>query len=305
MDSIEKSEQANEATRPAMPQVPAGREKDLADAIKEATAMPAFKLIVDKETTPSLTGSKLAGLPYWPHDLPFPEPEHKGLSSDEHLALLAQIDLADLGGDPRLPDHGLLQFFVTTDDLSGLEFDVPMDTQRHFKVVWHETVDPAITEQDVASLGILAATTDDIFPVYGEHALKIEPTTSCINPCDVRFDKAFQDACIKVFGDEFARDDLLWTDCFADDQYNLFFDLIGASEMPQHLIFGYPGFTQWDPRDEKAVEDYDTLLLQLDSDCENPSIVMWGDSGVGNFFINSNAAARGDFSRVLYNWDCY
>jgi uncharacterized protein YwqG len=43
------------------------------------------------------------------------------------------------------------------------------------------------------------------------------------------------------------------------------------------------------------------LLLQLDSDEE----MMWGDSGIANFFIDPDDLRRGDFSRVAYHWDCY
>ena len=32
--------------------------------------------------------------------------------------------------------------------------------------------------------------------------------------------------------------------------------------------------------------------------------IMWGDCGVGNFFISSDDLKRLDFSRVLYTWDC-
>jgi len=31
---------------------------------------------------------------------------------------------------------------------------------------------------------------------------------------------------------------------------------------------------------------------------------MWGDCGVGNFFINIEDLKNLDFSDVLYNWDC-
>lgn len=68
-------------------------------------------------------------------------------------------------------------------------------------------------------------------------------------------------------------------------------------------ILGYPFFTQYDPReyDEKK-RKYDKLLFQLDSEDD---FVMWGDSGTGNFFINGEALKKGDFSDVLFNWDCY
>jgi uncharacterized protein YwqG len=41
----------------------------------------------------------------------------------------------------------------------------------------------------------------------------------------------------------------------------------------------------------------------LDSeDAENE--IMWGDSGVGNFFIHPEDLKKRDFSKVFYNWDC-
>lgn len=52
--------------------------------------------------------------------------------------------------------------------------------------------------------------------------------------------------------------------------------------------------------DEKTRNYYDTLLLQMDSD----EFVEWGDAGVANFFINSEALRNCDFSRVWYYWDC-
>ncbi len=72
-----------------------------------------------------------------------------------------------------------------------------------------------------------------------------------------------------------------------------------------HRVGGYPYFTQEDPRDEKQLEYYDFLLFQLDTDCiGDEDVVMWGDSGIGNFFINSEKLKNCDFSDVLYNWDC-
>ena len=58
-----------------------------------------------------------------------------------------------------------------------------------------------------------------------------------------------------------------------------------------------------DPRSEDSAQ-YDTLLLQLDTDFRQGIGLMWGDIGVGNFFINREALKRLDFSDVLYNWDC-
>ena len=65
-------------------------------------------------------------------------------------------------------------------------------------------------------------------------------------------------------------------------------------------LLGYPYFTQYDPRDNGVSQKYDRLLFQLDTN----KYLMWGDSGVANFFINSEKLANLDFSDILYNWDC-
>ena len=55
-----------------------------------------------------------------------------------------------------------------------------------------------------------------------------------------------------------------------------------------HKMLGYAFFTQEDPRYNKY-EDYDTLLLQLDSDGYDGDIIIWGDVGVANFFMKKKA----------------
>lgn len=74
-------------------------------------------------------------------------------------------------------------------------------------------------------------------------------------------------------------------------------------------VLSYPFFTQYDPRDsmdEDKAEYYDTVLLQIDSywNENNEELILWGDMGVANFFINSEALKNKDFSQVMYSWDC-
>ena len=73
-----------------------------------------------------------------------------------------------------------------------------------------------------------------------------------------------------------------------------------------HKIGGYPYFTQTDPRWSEELEKYDYLLFQLDTDDDDDGNerVMWGDSGIGNFFIRTQDLKNCNFSDVLYNWDC-
>ena len=71
-------------------------------------------------------------------------------------------------------------------------------------------------------------------------------------------------------------------------------------------IGGYGHFTQWDPRSDEYLNDYNILLLQIDTDYGvNEHMIMWGDEGIGNFFIQEDKLKQLDFSSVLYNWDCF
>jgi uncharacterized protein YwqG len=77
------------------------------------------------------------------------------------------------------------------------------------------------------------------------------------------------------------------------------YDELQESALLTSQVGGYAEFTQEDPR---AVDSPLVLLLQLSSD--DKAEMMWGDSGIANFFIDPDDLAKADFSRVLYNWDC-
>ena len=71
-------------------------------------------------------------------------------------------------------------------------------------------------------------------------------------------------------------------------------------------IGGYGYFTQWDPRTEDHLSEYNVVLLQIDTDYgADEYTIMWGDGGIGNFFIQEDKLKQLDFSSVLYNWDCF
>lgn len=43
----------------------------------------------------------------------------------------------------------------------------------------------------------------------------------------------------------------------------------------------------------------------MDSDyVEDEDYILWGDGGVANFLINQEDLKKGDFSNILYYWDC-
>lgn len=67
-----------------------------------------------------------------------------------------------------------------------------------------------------------------------------------------------------------------------------------------HKIGGYAYFTQSDPREHDDKLKNDVLLLQIDTDEE----IMFGDSGVANFFINKEDLINKNFEKAYFNWDC-
>ena len=65
-------------------------------------------------------------------------------------------------------------------------------------------------------------------------------------------------------------------------------------------IFAKAEFTQDPP---EFFDESQLVLLQLDSS-GNEDYMMWGDEGIGNFFITEDDLRNRKFENVLYNWDC-
>lgn len=225
---------------------------------------PCMKITLT-DTKPSIFESKIGGTGYIPHDKDFPTD-----SNGNQLRLLAQIECDKIQLDGFMKT-GLLQFWVMNDDVAGMEWD-DQTKQDGFRVIYYPEIDMTVTKDEIESKFVKNEfDDDDMLPVLRE--------------CGMSFEKS-EDSYIDY--DEIEDDD--------EESWE-----INSS----HKVGGYPYFTQSDPRDEKMLEYYDFLLFQLDTDyIDNEDVVMWGDSGVGNFFINSEKLKNQDFSDVLYNWDC-
>jgi uncharacterized protein YwqG len=119
------------------------------------------------------------------------------------------------------------------------------------------------------------------------HGLTFSKETGYVSASDVRFEDLVGH---DVYG--FLKQFGASEDAAEEALYNTF-ETIG------HRMGGYIYTTQEDPRQE-GHEDW-LLLLQIDSqdDC-----IMWGDVGVGHFFIHPDDLRRRDFSKVFYSWDC-
>ncbi len=279
--------------------------KEIAAAIKKKTAVDAYSFTICPDKKPDILDSKFGGLPYWDKSKEYPVD-----SNGSPLILLAQINFDKIHPDAPLPEQGMLQFFIGGDDVFGLDFDHP-NVQDTFRVVYHETIDPSVSRADMEKLNLPDSAKKewgDSTPVYGEWAVTCEKQTSSMNIIDKCFEQMFFSVVKELYGWEVGEASLY--DELDDEIIDaLEEELNENNDKPDsnggHWMLGYPCFTQEDPRlYEERYAKYDTLLFQMDSDGSECDYVLWGDVGVGNFFINHEALERKDFSDILYNWDC-
>lgn len=270
-------------------------------AIKEKTAMPAYKLELVKDSAPDIFDSKIGGVPYW--DL---SKEYPTSSNGNKLMLLAQINFTKAAlEDERLPRKGMLQFFIASDDdVYGMDFD-EADSQADYRVVFHEEIDLSVTEDAVVDLDIPIATDDDMdmdcTPIMREATLTFQKAEAYIGPSVAGFEAIFKEVVEEQLGETLEDEESF--EYLEEEEYN---EMCGELGNTGHWLLGYPFFTQSDPREYEDNPYYDALLFQLDSEMDDgEDFVLWGDCGVGNFFMNSEDLKNGNFSKVMYNWDCY
>ncbi|MBQ8435194.1 MAG: DUF1963 domain-containing protein [Oscillospiraceae bacterium] len=259
--------------------------------IYDETAVECVGIELTNEK-PSIFESKIGGFGYIPHNENFPV-DSKG----NQLRLLAQIECAKVE-HPYYPKHGVLQFWIMNDDLYGADFD-NYTKQDTFRIIYYKEIDKTVTEDEVKSKYVPNEYDADesLLPFEGEYGIVFEKCLkSGMTERDYRFESIF---CEK------------YNSLNPDNPIKSLYDLDYDIDLEEHIknsfghkIGGYPAFTQTDPRENGDTHDF--VLFQLDSDFGgNDDRIMWGDAGIGNFFINSEKLKNCDFSDVIYNWDCY
>lgn len=222
--------------------------------------------------------SKVGGMPYLPQSTAWPK------SPDgRELVFLAQLNFAEMPPLPPFPEKGIVQFYISDDDLYGMDFDNGENPDT-FRVLFFEEIEASASA--LQNHIPLRSFDEDLLPHHPEisHPLSFELAEEVVPITDYCF--------YQYFGGDFFRQ-------FGEQEW----DVMGAYEKAVraqgHKIGGYAYFTQDDPRRR---EDPMLLLFQLDSDEQMD--LMWGDMGVGHFFIREKDLLAKDFSRVLYDWDC-
>ena len=206
----------------------------------EASQPMDFYSVQLTKGAPGLLDSKLGGVPYWDSTATYP---CDGEGVPMRLLLQLNFDRLELA-DERLPQHGVLQFFIA------------QSPRCEGTVIYHPSVDETAEQGEFPTM----PSHDGFSPVKAEALVSLH------------------------------RED-------------------AEATSDGHKLFGTPAFCQGDPRETLPAEEmdyYDTLLLQLDSDFNGGDpLLLWGDSGVGNFFIHAQALKNSDFSKTLFYWDCY
>lgn len=271
--------------------------KELAAAIytrlKENTSRSTVVFGLE-EGTSGILHSKVGGAFYVPEGMEAP----KNTETGEALYLLAQINFAELPPIEDFPQKGLLQIFIDgKDDTFGCNFDNEAD-QTGWRIRFIENL-PSAEEIKPEQIRETEWTEETSLPLDHPVVYRLtgrrEDQPVSIN--DYRFDEMLTKYCSDLLpeGTEgfFDLDDEDAEAC--EELYEIF-------EEYDCQLGGYPTFTQSDPR-EYLEEDADVpeiLLFQLDTTED----IMWGDSGVGNFFIKKEDLVKKDFSKVWFNWDC-
>lgn len=257
----------------------------------ERSQRAVLRIALEPMARDDARASKVGGRAYWAAGREYPrDPQGRPMS------LLAQIDLAAAPKMPGYPERGLLQFFISGDDYYGAALDAAdrgdrmraLAQQKGFRVAyWADPSAPAVAPPAGAASDRLP------FDPAKPRRMTFSADYESIGNSDIGANEV-------LGGDpaELAERYLREHPQVEDSPEALTDDVAEYLDRGGHKLGGHPQFTQSDPRE---AGDRRVLLFQLDSDDE----MMWGDSGIANFFIDPDDLARADFSRVSYHWDCY
>lgn len=268
--------------------------------------LASVKPVIDITLSPAddlpLWASKVGGKPYLPLDVEYPHDKNSN-----PLLLLAQFNCEELPQNNQLPNTGILSFFISADyNFYGEIYNTPT-LRNGFRVIYFEKIikDESQLITDFDDIYTKAENAQDLmFPLFGEldsndklYNLQFKPTFTFTYQ-EIGYNN-FDFNQVALSGKDF------WQDVI-DGNDALFRELVDEKKLfsPQgHHLLGYPFFIHEDnrPFDERT-KDY-VLLFQLDSEVIGNFEILWGDSGISNFFIHPDDLAKKDFSKVAFYWE--
>ena len=267
----------------------------VAEELTRRTSCEHYRLTLDEQRQPQITGSKIGGAPYWPTDKEFPVG-----ANGQKMLMVMQVNCAEARFKAPLPEQGMLQWFISLNPerMYGCQGNYD-DDGSGITVVYHDEVVEGPMMTDVPTHD----TVDDMLtPVKREVAITILPEDTAMGVSDGHFNGLFFDIVKGITGVDYTGK--MWYE-YLDNEDCLYYEQNLGMKHPCHQMLGYPAYTQDEVR--RDLDSHDTLLFQLDSQysaIDKKQLVMWGDMGSGYVFINSRDLAARDFTTLFYCWDC-
>lgn len=272
------------------------------DELKAAHNKEVIYIKAEKVDDLSLEESKFGGFPFVPLGGAIPTN-----AEGSQLALLAQINCAQLPENNMYPSDGWLQVWCLEDEMYGFCSDT-IQPETNQKVLYI----PAGTQ------GEPLERVEAMYQPYGNEEcplwfvdeqgaiwgmrLSFTHGQQGITYSDGRFRDLFLDRWNKRYPEQAVEN-------FYDLPDEIFENMVDSHDGPDcaHQLGGYPYFTQYDPRyefDSAELAKYTEVLFQIDSQFDTKWDLCWGDAGVRNLFISRENLEALDFSDLLYNFDC-
>lgn len=256
------------------------------------------------DTKPSLFESKVGGIPYLPSCSEIPTD-----SSGKQMRLLAQVNCKDLIQLEDHPHNGILQFWLTVNS-----------EWNEYSVKYYTDINE---ESALSSCQCHPEETAGAFPVKGEYGMSFNLKEETMSRDDIRLEAFFCQCYTEISGEYISS-----PEDAGDVVYEIFEgycdDCVGCGSK----IGGYewstqpPSYATYQPKEyanpyrspwktyieeiDMSSDDTTILLFQLSSHYKNSSDykVLWGDAGIGRFYIKRKDLKNRDFSKVWFSWDC-
>lgn len=272
------------------------------DELKAEHHKEVIYIKAEKVDDLSLEESKFGGFPFVPLGGVIPTN-----AEGNQLALLAQINCAQLPENSMYPSDGWLQIWCLEDEMYGFWSDTiqPETNQKVLYIPAGTQGEPL--ERVVAMYQPYVSEDCPVWFINEQGAiwgmrLSFTHGQQGITYSDGRFRDLFLDRWNKRYPEQAVENfyDL------PDEIFENVVDIHDGSDCA-HQLGGYPYFTQYDPRyerDSTELTKYTEVLFQIDSQFDTKWDMCWGDAGVRNFFISREDLEALDFSDLLYNFDC-
>ena len=267
----------------------------IVEEIKQRTLTDHYRLVLNEERRPEITGSKIGGTPYWPADKEYPVD-----GQGKPMLMIMQINCGELGLKSPLPEQGMLQWFISLNPerMYGCRGNFDNDCSG-CRVIYHETIGDNIS---LAGIPTHETVDEMLTPVKRELAIDVEQEQTTMGVNNGNFNSLFFEIIKEITGAE--HPNIMWYE-YLDNDDCLYLEQNLGMKRPRHQMLGYPAFDQDDARSD--INTHDTLLFQLASQfsgIDRKELVMWGDMGNGFVFINHDDLDTRNFSRIYYCWDC-